>query len=142
MKKILPIIVIGLILNIIAISGCTDNNIKTHEVLLKTINISSSNNTEFSLNPIIVDIPDNATSVRYDYKLIGDAYGSICYVGTNANKIDPTSGETPISINYHYLQASAGQTINGTYNSTDHGVFYYTGNFKSGTIKLYANIPA
>ena len=109
---------------------------------MKTIDVSALNNDEFSLNPILVDIPDNATSVKFVYNLSGGDYGSMGYIGTNPKNIDPKSVENPISMNYHYLQASQGQRINGTYNTMDHGVFYYMGNFQSGKIKIYANVPA
>jgi hypothetical protein len=142
LKRILLFLILGLLLSIVAISGCINSTSKTDEVLIKTIDVSSLNDTEFSLTPIIVDIPDNATNIKVFYNLTGGEYGSMSYIGTNSKNIDPTSGESPISTNYHYLQASKGQKINGTYNSTDHGVFYYMGNFVSGKISIYANIPA
>lgn len=144
MKKIIPIlIVLGLIVGIVAISGCTGSSGK--EIKLKEINVASlSSNGVFGGHDALVDIPDNATSVRIVYSLKGASsygMGSNGNMGVTSENINPKSGESPFGFNNKYLEAGPGKTISGELNSTDHGSFYLSGNFPSGKITIYATVP-
>lgn len=143
MKKIIPILVFGLILGIVTISGCTSS--ATKEITVKEIDIASLPQG-LGGNIAIVDLPDNATSVRIAYTLVGKSdygMGSNGNMGITYTNVDPNSGESPItkSSTNKYLEATAGQTISGNFTSTDHGAFYYSGNFESGKITIYATVP-
>ena len=146
MRKIIPIlIVLGLIAGIVSISGCTSTSGK--EVKYKEINVASlSSNGVFGGHDALVDIPDNATSVRIVYSLKGaSAYG----MGSNGNlgvtyeNVNASSGEDPMTLSSDnkYLEAGPGKTVSGELNSTDHGAFYLSGNFVSGKITIYTTVP-
>ncbi|MGB9979412.1 hypothetical protein [Methanobacterium sp.] len=146
MKKIIPIlIIVGLIAGIVAISGCTSSSGK--EIKVKEINVASlSSNGVFGGHDALVDIPDNATQVRIVYKLKGAnnyGMGSNGNLGVTYENINSNSGENPItkSTSNKYLEAGAGKTVSGEFNSTDHGDFYLSGNFPSGNITIYATVP-
>lgn len=129
-----------LVVSIVAISGCTS---PAQETLLDEIDVSTlPSNSALGGQGIIVDIPDNATSVRVTYNLTADSVygmGSNGNIGVSSENVDPNSGQSPIGLNNEYLEAGAGKTITGEKNFTANGAFYYSGNFASGTIKVYVS---
>lgn len=146
MKKIIPILVVlGLIVGIVVISGCTGTSGK--EIKVKEINVASlSSNGVFGGHDALVDIPDNATSVRIVYSLKGAnnyGMGSNGNLGVTYENVNAKSGEDPITKYYDnkYLEAGAGKTVSCEFNSTDHGDFYLSGSFPSGKITIYATVP-
>ncbi len=145
-KKAIPILIIGLILGIITISGCTSSS-GGKEVLVKEINVASlPSNGVFGGHDALVDIPDNATQVRVVYSLKGSSsygMGSNGNMGVTFENVAANSGEDPMakSGDNKYIEAGPGKTVTGTFNSTDHGSFYLSGNFPSGKISIYATIP-
>jgi hypothetical protein len=129
-----------LVVGIVAISGCTS---PAQETLLDEIDVSTlPSNSALGGQGIIVDIPDNATSVRVTYNLTAKSdygMGSNGNIGVSSENVDPNSGQSPIGSNNEYLEAGAGKTITGEKNFTANGAFYYSGNFASGTIKVYVS---
>lgn len=139
MKNIvITLVVIMLVAGVVAISGCTST---PSETVLKEIDVASLPSISvFGGQGIILDIPDNATSVRVTYNLTADSnygMGSNGNLGVTSENVDPNSGQNPIGYNNLYLEAGPGKTISGEKNFTDHGAFYYTGSFSSGKIVVY-----
>ncbi|HTX61110.1 MAG TPA: hypothetical protein VMC48_02270 [Methanobacterium sp.] len=130
--------VIILLAGVVFISGCTST---PKETVLQEIDVSSLQSMSvFGGKGIILDIPDNATSVRVTYNLTADSsygMGSNGNLGVSSDNIDPNSGQNPISYNNLYLEAGPDKSITGEKNFTSNGAFYYTGNFASGKIIVY-----
>ncbi len=137
-KLMLGVVLIFLIAGVVFISGCTSS---AQESLLEEIDVASlPSMSVFGGKGIILDIPDNASTVRVTYNLTGASsygMGSNGNLGVTSENIDPNSGQNPIGLNNLYLEAGPGKTISGEKNFTANGAFYYTGSFASGKIVVY-----
>lgn len=131
-------LVILLVAGVAAISGCTSTQTET---VLKEIDVAAlPSMSVFGGQGIILDIPDNATSVRVTYNLTAKSsygMGSNGNLGVSSDNVDPNSGQNPIDYNNLYLEAGPGKTISGEKNFTTNGAFYYSGSFASGKIVIY-----
>lgn len=122
---------------VVMVSGCTGS---TTEKLVGTYSLSEASSSVLGGNELIKDLPANTESVRVEYTLTGDGYGSNGNFGVNPDKIDPGSGEDPVSFDNMYVESGPSETIKGSKEFGSGQTFYYSGNFVSGTFKVYASV--
>ena len=86
---------IAILIVVVMASGCTGS---TTEKLVGTYSLSEASSSALGGSELIKDLPANTESVRVEYTLTGDGYGSNGNFGVNPDKIDPGSGEDPVAL--------------------------------------------
>jgi len=150
LKEILVLLV--LLVVVIGISGCTDyytgngtsGPSQSNEQLVGTYKVTSSDEGGvFGEQKLLVQLPANTNRVKVVYNMTAESsygMGSNGNLGVTSEQVVESSGQDPImlSTDNQYLEGGPGKTINGELTFSGGKTFYYSGNFVSGTISVYA----
>lgn len=142
-RKILSGVAVLLLIGIVvAVSGCTGDS--ASEQLVGNYSIKDAQSKDAMGNrELVVPLPEGTSKVRVVYDLKARSsygMGSNGNIGVNIENVASDSGKSVIGFDNEYLESGAGESAKGEKTFGSGKIFYYSGNYASGTFAVYATV--